>query len=98
MHVAEWQFRPRAQGCRYAIQTWNGINGSFPMTYEGNFNGRHWVGTVAGAPDQLSFTFNNNFSWEGGPGQFDRTYARSTQGNEIFAIGRQNTTVYSSRP
>ena len=68
------------------------------MTYEGFIGVRWWVGTVPGAPDQFSFTFNNTFSWEGGPGQFDRNYVRAAHDGEVFAIGRQDRTVYVSRP
>jgi hypothetical protein len=99
VHLAEWQFCPLDQGCRYHLHAWNGLNGSFPLTYEGFVNGRHWwKGTVTGAPVQFSFTFNNSYSWEGGPGSFDRNYVRATNGNDIYLLGRVDTSVRAIRP
>ena len=62
-------------------------------------NGRHWwVGQIPAAPDTFSFTFNNTNGWESGPGQSDRAYDRSSHGNEIFALGRTDTAVHTTRP
>jgi hypothetical protein len=99
VHLAEWQFCPTDQGCTYNVYAFNGLLGTFVLSYEGVFHGRHWwVGQIPMAPDTFGFTFNNTNGWEGGPGQFDRTYNRSAHGNEIFAFGRGDTTVYTVRP
>ena len=99
VHLAEWQSCPEDQGCRYNLHGWNGLNGDFPLRYEGKFGDRHWwVGTVPNAPAQFSFTFNNTFNWESGAGQFDRSYQRATHGNEIFLIGRGDTKIRTQRP
>ena len=99
VHLAEWQFCPENQGCNYSIHTWDGMSGNFALSYEGLINGKHWwKGKIPNATDSFKFTFNNSNGWEGNIGQFDRTYSRSSHGNEIFALGRSNTAVYTSRP
>ena len=99
VHLSEWQFCPQDQGCPYNLHAWNGLNGSFPLAYEGFINGRHWwTGKVSNAPNGFSFTFNNAYSWEGGSGQFDRNYKRSVHGNEIYLVGRGDTNVRNVRP
>lgn len=83
----------------YMIHTWKGKKGDYPMSYEGFLNGRHWWrGNVPNIPDSFDFTFHNtNGSWEGSPGQYDRTYSRSSHGNEIFVLPK-NKSVFTSRP
>jgi len=99
IHLSEWQPCLVNQGCLYNFYAWNGLNGNFPLYYEGYYNNRHWwKGTVNNAPDTFNFTLNNTYSWEGGPGQFDRTYNRAAHGNDIYAIGRGNQNVYTTRP
>jgi hypothetical protein len=99
VHVAEWQYCPTDQGCTYNLYAFDGLTGDFELTYEGFLNGRHWwSGVIPTAPDTFDFTFNNTYGWEGGPAQFDRAYDRATHGDEIYAIGRADSTVYTSRP
>lgn len=99
VHLSEWQFCAQDRGCRYNLHGWNGLNGSFPLRYEGRFGDRHWwVGTVPNAPDRFDFTFNNSFSWEGTAGRFDRSYQRATHGNEIFLLGRGDANIRAQRP
>ncbi len=99
VHLAEWQFCPANQGCTYQVHAFGGLAGTFPLAYEGFISGRHWwVGQIPSAPDTFGFTFNNTFGWEGGPGQFDRAYSRPAHGGEIFALGRIDTSVHTTRP
>jgi hypothetical protein len=99
VHLAEWEYCPTDQGCLYNMHAFDGLSGNFALGYEGLFNGRHWwIGQIPTAPDSFGFTFHNTNGWEGGPGQFDRLYDRKAQGNEIYAIGRGDTKVYTSRP
>ena len=99
VHLAEWEFCPADQGCTYNVHAFGGLSGEFTLGYEAFLNGRHWwVGQIPAAPDTFSFTFNNTNGWEGGPGQSDRAYDRSSHGNEIFALGRTDTVVHTTRP
>lgn len=112
VHLSEWE--PcffQTDGCSYNIFTWN--NGKprpwpFGLHYEGpQFSSggqvcrQWWTGVVANVSGGFEFTGNhaidNNTTWEGQPGQFDRVYNPS-QGNEIFVLGRQNASVFTTRP
>ncbi len=88
VHFAEWQ-----SATSYSIHTWNGISGTFPMTYEGLINGRHWWKvTLANAPSSFGFTFtNSNGNWNSP----DRQY--SNQASTIYVLPG-SATVYTARP
>ena len=99
VHLAEWETCLEDQGCQYKVHTFAGIAGDFTLSYETFANGRHWwVGTIPNAPDTFTLTAHNPNSWEGNPGQFDRSYNRSTHGNEIYLLGRTDATIYTDRP
>jgi hypothetical protein len=85
---AEWQ-----SASSYSIHTWNGLSGTYPMTYEGFINNRHWWSvTLANAPSNFGFTFtNSNGNWD----TADRTYTQ--QGSTIYVLpGSAN--VSTTRP
>lgn len=88
VHFAEWQ-----SATSYSIHTWNGISGTFPMTYEGFINGRHWwTVTLANAPSSFGFTFtNSNGNWNSP----DRQY--SNQASSIYVLPG-SATVHTARP
>lgn len=88
VHFAEWQ-----SATSYSIHTWNGISGTFPMTYEGFINGRHWWKvTLATAPTSFGFTFtNSNGNWNAP----DRQYAN--QASTIYVLPN-SATIYTARP
>jgi hypothetical protein len=88
VHFAEWQ-----SATSYSIHTWNGISGTFPMTYEGFINGRHWWKvTLANAPTSFGFTFtNSNGNWNAP----DRQYAN--QASTIYVLPG-SATIYTARP
>ncbi len=88
VHFAEWQ-----SATSYSIHTWNGISGTFPMTYEGFINGRHWWKvTLATAPTSFGFTFtNSNGNWNAP----DRQYAN--QASTIYVLPG-SATIYTARP
>lgn len=99
VHLREWEPCLQNQGCQYNLHAFGGLSGDFALSYEGPFNGSHWwEGQIPNAPNSFGFTFNNTNGWEGGPGQFDRQYDRSSHGNEIFTVGRGNTQVHTTRP
>lgn len=88
VHFAEWQ-----SAASYSIHTWNGISGTFPMTYEGFINGRHWWKvTLSTAPSSFGFTFtNSNGNWNAP----DRQYAN--QASTIYVLPN-SATIYTARP
>ncbi len=88
VHFAEWQ-----SAASYSIHTWNGISGTFPMTYEGFINGRHWWKvTLSNAPSSFGFTFtNSNGNWNAP----DRQYAN--QASTIYVLPN-SATIYTARP
>lgn len=88
VRFAEWQ-----PATSYSIHTWNGISGTFPMTYEGFINGRHWWQiTLPNAPSSFGFTFtNSNGNWNAP----DRQYAN--QASTIYVLPN-SATIYTTRP
>jgi hypothetical protein len=99
VHLAEWETCLESQGCQYKVNTFDGKEGDFSLHYETFANGRHWwVGTIPNAPDTFTLTTHNSNSWEGDLGQFDRDYNRSLHSNEIYLLGRVDTTIYTTRP
>jgi len=70
-----------------------GISGTFPMTYEGFINGRHWWKvTLSNAPSSFGFTFtNSNGNWNAP----DRQYAN--QASTIYVLPN-SATIYTARP
>jgi len=88
VHFAEWQ-----SAASYSVHTWNGISGTFPMTYEGFINGRHWWKvTLSNAPSSFGFTFtNSNGNWNAP----DRQYAN--QASTIYVLPN-SATIYTARP
>jgi hypothetical protein len=111
VHLSEWEPCIQDAGCNYYAHTWNngkGANASFALHYEGQqpTNGiacRHWwtgqVANVAGGFDFTAYkTQGDTTTWEGNVSQFDRTYNPAQHGYEIFVLGRQNATVFTSRP
>jgi hypothetical protein len=98
VHLAEWESCTEP-ACRFNVHTFAGETGTFALHHEGLINGRHWwIGTVPQAADFFQFTFNNTNGWEGSPGSFDRTYRRGSHHNEVFALGRADTVVRTTRP
>lgn len=85
---AEWQ-----SATSYSVHTWNGLNSTVPMTYEGFINNRHWwTVTLANVPSTFGFTFtNSNGNWD----TADRVYTQ--QGSTIFVLPA-SATVYTTRP
>jgi len=99
VHLSEWETCLESQGCQYKVHTFDGKTGDFSLRYEVFANGRHWwIGTIPSAPDTFTLTAHNSNSWEGDPGQFDRSYNRSTHSNEIYLLGRVDTNIYTDRP
>lgn len=88
VRFAEWQ-----SATSYSIHTWNGLSGTFPMTYEGFINGRHWWQvTLPNAPSSFGFTFtNSNGNWD----TADRAY--TGQASTVYVLPG-NATVFTSRP
>jgi beta-amylase len=111
IHLSEWEPCSEVNGCFYNTHIFNGgrpADADFGLHYEapqiqnGQVCRQWWKGQVASGPEGFQFTFNKTpdnttVVWEGQPGKFDRTYS-SGQGNEIFVLGRQNTTIFTSRP
>ncbi len=88
IHYQEFE---SAQG--YSLHGWNGLDGDYPLTYEGEFNGAHWWSvTLEEAPENFSFCFvNTNGSWDG----VNRQY--TGQGEELYTPS-YSSQILTSRP
>ncbi len=99
MHLSEWESCAADQGCTHNVLGFGGFSGEFALNHEGFVNGRHWwVGQIPAAPDGFGFRFDKTHGREGVPGQFDRVYDQTAHGNEIFALGRTDIVVRTTRP
>jgi len=111
VHLSEWEPCFQGGGCFYNAHVFNGgkpADADFGLHYDapqlknGKACRQWWKGQVANVAGGFQFTFNETpdnttVTWEGQSGQFDRTY-NPNQGSDVFALGRQNTTVFTSMP
>jgi hypothetical protein len=88
IHYSEWE-----SASSYSVHCWDGYTGQIEMSYEGEFNGKHWWSvTISDAPSHFKFCFfNDNNNWDGGNRSYD------AQGSDIY-INAWDNTVYTTRP